>query len=241
MRTRLAVACAMLLAIGTPAAAHRLDEYLQATTISLERGHVQAQMRLTPGVAVLPAVLAGIDTNRDGVISAAEQRAYAEKVLRDLSLAVDGNSVQLRLVSWKFAPLAEMKEGRGDIQLDLTADLPGIGSHRRLLFQNRHQSRIAAYLVNCLVPSDPAIQVTGQKRNYRQSSYELDFAEADVASNPAHVVWRPGAPIWSGIAALVLLGQLGLVWQRARASKVAQAQSGRDATHGAAFPEGRSV
>ena len=43
-------------------------------------------MRLIPGVAVFSFVLASIDTNGDGVISEAEQRAYAERVLRDVSL-----------------------------------------------------------------------------------------------------------------------------------------------------------
>ena len=52
MKTRLAAAGAILLLAGTPASAHRLDEYLQATTISVEKDRVQAQIRLTPGVAV---------------------------------------------------------------------------------------------------------------------------------------------------------------------------------------------
>ena len=49
----------------------------------LEKDRVQAQIRLTPGVAVFPIVLAKIDTDADGVISEAEQRAYAERVLGD--------------------------------------------------------------------------------------------------------------------------------------------------------------
>jgi hypothetical protein len=40
--------------------AHRLDEYLQTTTFSVEKDRVQAQIRLTPGVTVLPLVLAKI-------------------------------------------------------------------------------------------------------------------------------------------------------------------------------------
>ena len=73
MKTRLA-ATAILLSIGAPAPAHRLDEYLQATLISVEQNRVHAQIRLTPGVAVFPFVLAIIDTNADGVISESEQR-----------------------------------------------------------------------------------------------------------------------------------------------------------------------
>ena len=60
MKTRLAAAVGILLFVGAPASAHRLDEYLQATTISVEKDRVQAQIRLTPGVTVLPLVLAKI-------------------------------------------------------------------------------------------------------------------------------------------------------------------------------------
>jgi hypothetical protein len=180
MKARLAAACAILLSVGTSASAHRLDEYLQATTISVEKDHVQAQIRLTPGVAVFRKVLAKIDTDQDGVISEAEQRAYAERVLRDLSLTIDGDRLRLRLVSSKFGKIEAMREGRGEIQLEFNADLPRGGPRRRLIFENHHQRRIAAYLVNCLVPRDPDIRVTAQNRNYRQSYYRLDYAQAGV-------------------------------------------------------------
>jgi hypothetical protein len=45
---------------------------------------------------------------------------------------------------------------------------------------NRHQNRIAEYQVNCRLPRNPRIQIVAQKRNYTQSSYELDYEETDV-------------------------------------------------------------
>ena len=212
MKTRLAVAGAILL--STPTLAHRLDEYLQATTLSIERDRVQAQISLTPGVAVFPMVLAKIDTDTDGVISDAERQAYAERILRDLSLTVDGDRLRLRLVSSEFARTEEMKEGRGDIRLKLNADLPRSGPNRRLIFENHHLSPIAAYLVNCLVPRDPGIQVTAQKRNYEQSFYQLDYAQAGVRSSPRSFVWWSCAQGWLGPAALLLLAPLSLLWRR---------------------------
>jgi hypothetical protein len=216
MKMRLAVACAIILAIGKPASAHRLDEYLQATTISIEKAHVQVQMRLTPGIAVYSKVLTTMDTNGDGVISEAEQRTYAERVLRDLSLTLDGERLQLRLVSWKFAKTEEMKAGLGDIQLAFDADVSPSNRNRRLIFENHHQSRIAAYLVNCLVPRDPDIQVTSQHRNYQQSRYELDYAQAGVRSNTLSSVSGSGAPGWLGAVALLLFAPLAWLWRRAR-------------------------
>ena len=224
MKTTLVAAGAILLFVGTPASAHRLDEYLQATTISVENDCVQAQIRLTPGVAVFPIVIADIDTDADGVISETEQRAYAERVLGDLSLTIDGERLQLRMVSSKFAKIEEMREGGGDIQLELNADVPSGGPNRRLVFENRHQSGIAAYLVNCLVPRDPDIRVTAQNRNYQQSFYQLDYKQADVRSGSQSVFWWSVARGWLGTIALLLFARLAWRWRRARAVDHAIAQ-----------------
>lgn len=223
MKRRLAIlGVVLLLWAGTPAFAHRLDEYLQATTIALAKDHVAVRVCLTPGVAVFPQVLDGIDTDGDGVISPAEQRAYARRVLRDLSLTIDGSPLELRLTSSTFAKLDEMKEGVGDIVLEFDAALPPGGPDRRLTFENRHQSRIAAYLVNCLLPDDPAIRVTAQRRNYEQSFYTLDYVQAGRRSRaPASA----SAPVLSstfrlflGADALVVVGWLAFRWSRRRAA-----------------------
>src|SRR5262249_50613777 len=155
--------------------AHRLDEYLQGALISVEKSRLEAQIVLTPGVAVLPAVLAGIDTDGDGVISETEQRAYAAHVLRDLSFTMDGHPLTSQLLSVKFPAIQEIRDGLGEIQIRLTARLPRGGPNRRLIFKNDHQSRIAAYQVNCLVPRDPDIRIVAQNRNYSQSHYQLDY------------------------------------------------------------------
>lgn len=166
---KLALAASILLYAATRAAAHRLDEYLQATLISVEKNRVQAEIRFTPGVAVLPIVLAQIDSNGDGIISEAEQHAYAQCVLRDLSLSVDTNRLRLQLISTRFAAIEEMKEGFGEIGLQIAADLPPGYGHRRLVFENHHLRRVAAYLVNCLVSRNPDIRINAQNRNYDQS------------------------------------------------------------------------
>ena len=196
-------AFALVLATS-PAAAHRLDEYLQSTLISVQKDRVQAQMYLTPGVGVFAALLAKIDTDSDGILSPPEQRAYAERVLGDVSLAVDGERLSLRLVSLEFADPADMKEGRGDIHLELLADLPHGRPKRSLIFENRHETRISAYLINCLVPRDPKIRVTAQKRNYSQSFYQLDFMEGDPGSDLLSASWQ-GFPKWAGMALLLLV------------------------------------
>ena len=75
---------AILLMFPVAALAHRLDEYLQATRFSLALDRVVLKMNLTPGVEVAPAIFALITTNRDGRISEAEGRAYANQVLKEI-------------------------------------------------------------------------------------------------------------------------------------------------------------
>ena len=52
-----------------------------------------------------------IDTDHDGVISKTEQRTYAELVLGDLSLSVDGDRLRVQLVSTAFPRVEQMMEG----------------------------------------------------------------------------------------------------------------------------------
>ena len=118
------VLAVLLWLVPPPASAHRLDEFLQATTIAVEKIRVTLQLRLTPGVAVVRTVLTDLDTDGNGIISDAEQRAYVERVLRDLSLAIDGSRLRLRPASASFPPIGEMRAGPGDILLTFRADVP---------------------------------------------------------------------------------------------------------------------
>ena len=180
---------AILLMVASPGWAHRLDEYLQATMFSVERDRIEAQVRLTPGVAVFPFVMASIGDDR---------KAYAERVLCDLSLSVDGARLRLSLVSVKFPAVEEMREGLGEIQIDFRASVPAGGPNRTLVFENHHQSAIAAYLVNALVPRDPSIRLVGQKRNENQSTYRLDYTQAGAGPMRGEVVLVAAAVLWVG-------------------------------------------
>jgi hypothetical protein len=118
------LAAAILLLLRTPGFAHRLDEYLQATIVEVEKDRLHAEVTLTPGVAVSDFGIQTIDTDADGMISTAEGQAYATRVLEDLSLTVDGRRVALRIVSTHFPRLSEIREGNGEIQLELASALP---------------------------------------------------------------------------------------------------------------------
>ena len=213
MKPALPVVAIILLA-AAPALPHRLDEYLQGAIISVEKNRVDVQLSLTPGVAVFPALMADIDRNADGVISESEQRAYAARVLHDLSIAIDGQRLTPHFLSVRFPAVGEMKDGGGEIRIEFNAGLPSGGPNRKLTFENDHERRIAAYQVNCLVPRDPDIRILAQNRNYSQSFYELDFAQTGVASNEGTLVWLTGVQKPLGTIALLLFGWLGLLWRR---------------------------
>jgi hypothetical protein len=84
------------------AVAHRIDDYLQATLLSLQPEQIEASMRLIPGISRAPAVIAAIDANGDGLFSDDEQRQYARRVLGDLSISVDGRRLEPTLLSGVF-------------------------------------------------------------------------------------------------------------------------------------------
>jgi len=203
----------LLLMMPAPAGAHRLDEYLQASLISLSRDRVEVQLDLTPGVAVLPLVLAEIDRDRDGEFSETERAAYAAQVLRDLLVNSDGEPVRLSLVRVRFPEMPELRQGLGVIRLELSANLPArwFGGSRELTLTNRHQDRIAAYLVNSLVPLDSTIRITAQSRDIRQSFYRVTYAQS--AGRPTPPAW-----LWGAVAALAIRSTV--LFRRRRAPAV---------------------
>jgi hypothetical protein len=62
---------------------------------------------------------------------------------------------------------------------------------------NTHEPAFSAYLVNALVPSDPAITIAAQRRDVLQHDIELDV---DVAGWYATTLWS--VLIFCGFAAL---------------------------------------
>lgn len=188
MKTKLAIAVS-LLSIGVPVFGHRLDEYLQAMIVSVGQDKILASMRLILGVAVSSAVIAAVDTNGDGVFSASEQQAYAQRVLRDLSVKVDGQRLEPRLGSVSFPATADIKGGLGEIHIEFAAELPAGSSRRTLAIENQHEPRISVYLMNCLVPKDSSIRVIVQNRNYNQSYYRIDYVQSGLQYDSLLSLW----------------------------------------------------
>ena len=168
----------LLACLGFPSVglAHQLDEYMQAMLVYLEPKEVRFAIHLTPGVAVADQVLALIDRNHDGAISAQEARTYTDLVQQDLTVQLDGRKLVLRPAATYFPEPAELRTGWGFIQMQFSAPTGSLapGGHT-LSIQNRHQGKISAYLVNAILPKTENIRITRQNRNVTQSFGEIMF------------------------------------------------------------------
>jgi hypothetical protein len=200
MKLKFAACTAMVLLLcSIPAWAHRIDEYLQATILSLESNQVQASMRLIPGVMVAFSVIAMIDANHDGVFSEHEKRAYADRVLGDLSLSINGQVVKPQLDLWNIPDASHLRDGLGEIHLEYHVDLPpGTAVNRTLVLANRHLNGSSVYLVNVEVPQNRTLHVVDQKRNPLQSVYELDYQQSVRAAGSSSR-WPRTRAWWNGL------------------------------------------
>lgn len=173
----------LLLVLASNALAHRLDEYLQATRVSVTRNRIDLTIDLTPGVAVADQVLAVIDQDRDGQVSGDECTAYAQRFLKDIRVGLDEKVLIPSLVDASFSALHEIKEGLGVIRIRATAPVAqlSVGNHAFSL-TNAHLPAISVYLVNALVPKNRSIRITKQARDDLQKDYRLEFS---VSSSPA--------------------------------------------------------
>lgn len=183
---RVALLAACIFVFARAAWAHRIDEYLQATILALDAHQVHGSMRLIPGEMVAPSVVSAIDSNHDGILSQGEERAYAQRVLADLSITVDGKAAVPQLRSWSFPEMAEMSAGLGEIHIEYDVELPPGGLNRVLILANHHLNPASVYLMNAELPQDPGIRILAQKRNQQQSVYELDFQQSGGAAGTAN-------------------------------------------------------
>lgn len=199
-RTALLVA-AMVAALTAAVSAHRLDEYLQAARIAIEPDGVQLELSLTPGIAVADSIVREIDTDGNGVLSAGEQRAYAQQVLSAIALRIDDTApLHLDLVASNFPSVAAMRGGDTAITIrsKVVVSFLAAGRHR-IFFRNLNVSASSVYLANALVPESDQVAVTGQQRDGDQRELTIDFV----------IRGTPGASsrrwVWIGLVGALVL------------------------------------
>jgi hypothetical protein len=170
------VSILLFLASAAIVFAHRVDEHLQATLVTIEPDRIRLQINLTPGVGVAEKVLGLVDRNRDGVIATNEAAAYCELLKHDLTVKLDQRDLKLKCTASYFPGLAELRTGWGFIQIEFsgTTGQLAAGAHK-LTIENRHLPKLSVYLINAAQPISASIQVTKQTRNENQSTGEIQF------------------------------------------------------------------
>jgi hypothetical protein len=164
-----------LLAWPVPAEPHRLDEYLQATRLAISRDRVVVELDLTPGVFVAARVFALIDRDEDTRVTPLEIEDYAHRVLRDLSLSVDGHGCALTLVRAESPSWEEIRDGEGTIRLEAFARAALKRGGHRIRYENMHQrGGSGVFLVNVLAPSTPDVAIRAQHRDFLQHDIDVD-------------------------------------------------------------------
>jgi hypothetical protein len=212
---RTGVIALVALGLVRGAAAHRLDEYLQATLIGVTRRGIDVEMRLTPGVAMLPVLMATIDQDRDGRISASEERAYVGRVGREVELRVDGAAAPLSLVESNFPSVEAMREGLGTIVIKLRTARSG----HELRFENRHLRQVSAYLVNCLAAPADGLLVGRQERDEAQRSIEFAYSFGGDTAPGARAAWIAERPLWPAAIGMLLAVRMAVLFYRAKHDK----------------------
>ena len=227
MKKVVAVAVVALLTAPAEAAAHRLDEYLQAARVSLARDRLTLELDLTPGASIASSIVTLLDRDGDGSITPIEAREYGLAVLSSLVVELDGRAIALTLTRAEVPPLEEMHDGVGSIRLQAVGRVDISGAGRRLLyFKNNHRPEGSVYLVNALVPEDRRMAVLAQTRDPQQREIRIEYAVGPP--------W-PIRALWLIVAAAVLATLIA----RRRSSP---ARSGRNRpTFAVVFPRKRGV
>ena len=172
----IATTAAVVTLLSVDGQAHNLDEYLQAARLSLVRDRIALELDLTPGVAVAPGIIAIIDRDADAAISSEEARAYAQTVMSDVRLSLDGHAIGVRLDRVEVPSTADLRAGLGTIAIRASGSVERLGGGRHSLqFKNDHRPDGAAYLINALAPDDPVIRVVSQTRDPIQREGRIEY------------------------------------------------------------------
>jgi len=187
----------LTVALYVTATGHVLDQYLQVAQIAVAADGVRVELRLTPGTQVADRILPLIDIDGNGQISSTEEQAYAQRILQDISLEVDGERMPLTLARVEFPSQGEMREGNGAIRLELSTQAPfGVTGDHQISFRNDHLPELGVYIANTLVPSTDSIRILGLQRDALQHGLQVNLrvqiAEASSWSR------------WPGVLALIL-------------------------------------
>ena len=177
----------LLLTLPFGAAAHRLDECLQATRVSMFSDHLAVQTFVTPGTLLAARLFARIDADRDGNLSQSEGRRFADQFVQEITLTVDGNRVPLTLTGSQYPTLAELSGGEAMILFEMSAATRQAPGRHRATLRNDNDPAVSIYLANAMLPKDPSVPVVRQERDPTQRTLTVEYDVAATLNSPASV------------------------------------------------------
>jgi ABC-type nickel/cobalt efflux system permease component RcnA len=180
----------LMLVLPSVTWAHPLDQYILASYLTVAPEQIVVELDMTPGVLVAPQLLPVIDTNNDQQISEAESRAYADLVLKEVELKVDGQPQQLTFSKIEMPDLLNFQAGYGTMRLYAKVNLTqGLTGTHQLYYKNNYQPANPAYQVNTFVDESIPVTIGPQNRDAIQQSMTMDYTitgpEAASTSKPA--------------------------------------------------------
>ena len=191
----------VVLTAAVPASAHRLDEYLQAMRVDVRAQGIVFELDLTPGANIAADVLAVLDPDGDGTIDRSEADAYVTTVLRSVDVAVDGESLTVRLVNSKLPSVDDLRAGSGVIRLTATADAVHSRGRHRLHVANGFRTDVGVYLANALRPGSGPVTIASQSRDPRQQALTIDYLIEGPLLSRSSTVWTVFAVLLIGCCA----------------------------------------
>src|SRR3954470_18408728 len=98
----------LLFVVVSSVSAHPLDEIVHASYLTLTNETLLVDVDVSPGVLVAAKVLPMIDTDNSGDISQAEGQAYADTVVKSLSLKANNTAILLTLNRVEYPPYLDL-------------------------------------------------------------------------------------------------------------------------------------
>ncbi len=145
--------------------AHPEHEVVQNAYLTLTAGEVRLQLDLSPGPEVAGVFVRPLDANGDKRITDAEARAFAQAILRQSKLTLDGAPAAFTLQSVTAPTYDALTSGAATLKVyALARRADGVGAHR-LAYENRYAPIESRCIGNVFLQASGGwqYQVTGQE------------------------------------------------------------------------------
>lgn len=156
----------LLALIPTWAGAHPVDEVVQGAYLTLLPGQLRLEVDITAGSAVVREIIKSLDTDADRNITTEEARAYAQRVLDQSTLALDGVATKWTLENVRVPAYRNLELGSDTIRIYAATERPERRGAHSLSFDNRYQPAKGRWTANVFLQPGAGwhYQVTGQQR-----------------------------------------------------------------------------